>query len=125
MAEEKFPGKIEISLSKAKEWVERFRDSKTNEANKINAYLIPLESLEAVLKLKETLKIDSVRAYVGINDSGEQNLMFVGAKLDAATGVYKDVFGGAVEKNVEDETVVYDGSRPVPPFGDPQSPMNP
>ena len=124
MEEEKFPGKIEIALSTGVQWAEKFRNSRTEEAKKIDAYLIPLESLEKVLKLKESLKIDAVRAYVGINEAGEQNLMFVGAKFDSNTGIYKDVFGEGTN-NIESGSVVYDGSRPVPPFGDPQSPMNP
>ncbi|MDR7212644.1 hypothetical protein [Flavobacterium piscis] len=123
MAEEKFPGKIEIALSTGIQWAKKFRDLKAEEVKKVSAYLIPLESLEAVLRLKETQNIDAVRAYVGINESGEQNLMFVGAKLDAGTGVYKDVFGEGTEENVEEESVVYDGSRPCPPFGDPESPI--
>ena len=122
MAVEKFPGKIEIALSIGIQWAEKFRNSKTEEAKKIEAYLIPLESLEKVLKLKETKKIDAVRAYVGINELGEQNLMFVGAKLDANTGIYKDVFGDGTN-NVESGSVVYDGSRPCPPFGDPNTLM--
>lgn len=122
MAEEKFPGKIEIGLSTGTKWAKKFRDSKTEEAKKIEAYLIPLESLEAVLKLKETKKIDAVRAYVGINELGEQNLMFVGAKLDVSTGIYKDVFGEGAE-SIEEGSVVYDGSRPCPPFGDPGTSM--
>lgn len=124
MAEEKFPGKIEIQLSTGETWARKYRDSKDDEIKKkINAYLIPIESLEAVLKLKDTLAIDAVRAYIGVNDLGEQNLMFVGAKLDPKTGVYKDVFALG-DDSVSDSEVVYDGSRPCPPFGDDDSPMN-
>ncbi|MEO7978642.1 hypothetical protein [Flavobacterium sp.] len=122
MAEEKFPGKIEIALSTGIQWAEKFRNPKTEETKKIEAYLIPLESLEKVLRLKESRKIDAVRAYVGINELGEQNLMFVGAKLDASTGIYKDVFGEGTN-NIESGSFVYDGSRPCPPFGDPDSPL--
>jgi len=122
MAEEKFPGKIEIELSTGIEWAKKFRTSKVEES-KINGYLIPLETLEEVLKLKHTLQIDAVRAYVGINDSGEQNLIFTGAKLDLDTEIYKDVFGEK-SSGLKGEFVVYDGSRPCPPCTDPESPMN-
>jgi hypothetical protein len=123
MAEEKFPGKIEISLAVGQEWAKKYRDSTNEEAKKkIDAYLIPLESLEAVLKLKETLKIDAARAYKGINELGEQTLMFVGAKLNEKTGIYEDVFlVGDGEDNAS--AVVYDGARPCPPYGDPTSPL--
>lgn len=124
MLNEKFPGKIEIPMGTAIEWAKKFRNSKSEEASKIDAYLIPLESLEAVLKLKNTLKIDAVRAYVGINDAGEQNLMFVGAKFDADTGIYKDVFSDqATAKTSKTSSTVYDGSRPCPPCTDPSSPL--
>lgn len=123
MAQKFFPGKIEISLSRGIEWAESFRNLKVEDANKINAFLIPIESLEAVLKLKATLKINAVRAYVGINEEGEQNLMLVGAKLDDSTGIYKDVFSEGTENNIEGGSVVYDGSRPCPPCTDPSSPM--
>lgn len=123
MAENKFPGKIEIGLSTGIEWAKKFRDSKMEESSKINAYLIPIESLEAVLKLKQTHNIDSVRAYVGINESGEQNLILTGAKLNEATGIYKDVFVDSAN-SMAGETIVYDGTRPCPPCTDPESPMN-
>jgi hypothetical protein len=122
MTEEKFPGKIEIALSTGIQWAEKFRNAKTDEATKIDAYLIPLESLEKVLKLKESQQIDAVRAYVGINELGKQNLIFVGAKLDASTGIYKDVFGEGTN-GIETGSVVYDGTRPCPPNGDPDSPL--
>ena len=122
MAEEKFPGKIEIGLSTGIEWAKKFRDSKVEDTGKINAYLIPIESLEAVLKLKETLNIDSVRAYIGINESGEQNLILTGAKFDAVTGIYKDVFVNG-DNGLAGESIMYDGTRPCPPCTDPESPM--
>ncbi|KQO33054.1 hypothetical protein ASF10_19865 [Flavobacterium sp. Leaf82] len=125
MAEEKFPGKIEIGLPTGETWARKYRDSKDEEnKKKINSYLIPLESLEAVLRLKKTLDIDAVRAYIGLNELGEQNLIFVGTKLDEKTGIYKDVFGKGESEENGGGDVVYDGSRPCPPYGDPDSPMN-
>jgi hypothetical protein len=120
MAETNFPGKIEISLSVGKEWAKKYRDSKEDEVkNKVDAYLIPLESLKLVLNQD----IDAVRAYKGINDDGEQILMFVGTKLDEKTGIYVDVFPNEGNADATTGAVVYDGTRPCPPFGDPESPL--
>ncbi|MFH6960884.1 hypothetical protein ACHRV1_26115 [Flavobacterium aquidurense] len=122
MAEEKFPGKIEISLAVGKEWSKKYKDSPEGRAkDAVDAYLVPLESLEAILKLKESLKIDAARAYKGVNELGEQTLMFVGAKLNEKTGIYEDVF--AVGDGDLGTAVLYDGARPCPPFGDPTNPL--
>ena len=70
-------------------------------------------------------KIDAVRAYVGINDQGEQTLMLVGTRLNLKTGIYEDVFPKAVNNEAAKEAeIVYDGVRTCPPYGDPNSPMN-
>ena len=124
---------VEIPLSTGKKWAQNYRNEaielKAND-KKTDAYLIPLASLKAVLDQD----IDAVRAYKGINDKGEQTLIFVGTKLDNATGVYKDVFktvsssAGSMKvlsASAEgDEEVVYDMVQPCPPYGDPDSPMN-
>ncbi|MBZ4043297.1 hypothetical protein [Flavobacterium hibisci] len=116
MAEEKFPGPIQIPLAVAKEWEKRYENDTTLEDSnsKIKSYLIPRESLEIVLQLNT----DAVRAYIGINDQNEKTLLFVGANLDKETGKYIDVYGPpgnqGSAKSVEE--VVYDGTRPSPPF---------
>lgn len=122
MAEEKFPGKIEISLALGKEWAKKYKNSSAGRAkDAVEAYLVPLESLEAILKLKESLQIDAARAYKGINELGEETLMFVGTKLNEKTGVYEDVF---VDGDGDLGTaVLYDGTRPCPPYGDPTNPL--
>ncbi|MCI9846971.1 hypothetical protein [Flavobacterium pectinovorum] len=116
-------GSVEIPLSEGAEWTKKYRDSKevTGEG-KITGYLIPLDALKLVLDQD----IDAVRAYKGINNAGEETLIFVGTKLDPETGIYRDVFrSGANEtaKTTAGGAVVYDTSRPVPPFGDPASPL--
>lgn len=122
MSEEKFPGKIEITLPTAQEWVKKYKEPKLEaKSKKIDAYLIPLESLQKVMDQK----IDAVRAYKGINELGEETLMFVGTVLNTKTGIYEDVFPQAFNNEVASETeIVYDGGRPCPPYGDPNSPMN-
>ncbi|MCR4031206.1 MULTISPECIES: hypothetical protein [Flavobacterium] len=113
MNEETFPGPIEVSLATAKKWEKRYEDDKAVEdlSKKVISYLIPRESLELVLKLKT----EAVRAYIGINDDNEKTLLFVGAKKDEKTGKYIDVYGPP-EGTVEGGDVVYDGSRPSPPY---------
>lgn len=124
MNEETFPGPIQISLAKAKEWEKKYHDDTTlaESKKKAIAFLIPRESLEKVLELDT----EAVRAYIGINDQDEKTLLFVGAKLDKKTGKYIDVYGqssalqktaAATEDAEEDaEEVVYDGTRPSPPY---------
>jgi hypothetical protein len=122
MTEEKFPGKIEITLPTAQTWVKKYKAPKAEDnSKKVDAYLIPLESLQLVLNQQ----IDAVRAYKGINDAGEETLMFVGTVLDSKTGIYVDVFPNGIGNAESGDTeIVYDGSRPCPPYGDPNSPMN-
>ncbi|WP_281310538.1 hypothetical protein [Flavobacterium flavigenum] len=116
MAEEKFPGTIQIPLAVAKEWEKRYENDTTLEDSnsKIKSYLIPRESLEIVLQLNT----DAVRAYIGINDQNEKTLLFVGANLDKETGKYIDVYGPPENQGSAKaaEEVVYDGTRPSPPF---------
>jgi translation elongation factor EF-Tu-like GTPase len=121
MAEEKNLGSVEVSLAVGQEWAKKYRNTKEEEGRKkVNAYLIPLESIKLVLEQD----IDAVRAYVGINNAGEQNVMLVGTKLNKETGIYVDVFKKAVEAKNNGGDVVYDASRPSPPYDDPDSPMN-
>ena len=114
---------IEVSLQTAEKWTKAYRgNQELEDANKkVNAFLIPRESLEAVLGLKT----DAVRAYIGINDKKEKTLLFVGANKDDK-GIYRDVFGTsqtAVEGDSDEGGIVYDASRPCPPHGDPDSPL--
>ncbi|CAA9201431.1 hypothetical protein ACHRVW_23035 [Flavobacterium collinsii] len=125
MSEEKNLGSVEVSLAVGQEWARKFRNAKEDNKKKVDAYLIPLESIKLVLDQD----IDAVRAYVGINNAGEQNLMLVGTKLNPKTGIYVDVFkqqqslAGARTAG-DGEDVLYDASRPCPPYTDPDSPMN-
>lgn len=117
-------GNVEIPLSEGVEWTKKYRESKevSEEGKKITGYLIPLDALKLVLNQD----IDAVRAYKGINNAGEETLLFVGTKFDPETGIYRDVFSSGVNneaRSTDGESVVYDTSRPVPPFGDPASPL--
>ncbi|SEP36306.1 hypothetical protein SAMN05444671_0359 [Flavobacterium sp. CF108] len=117
MSEEIFPGPIQIPLATAEVWEKRYVDDTTIETreNKVKSFLIPRESLEKVL----ALETDAVRAYLGINDQKEKTLLFVGAQYDKETGKYVDVYGHSSSQlnRVESaEEVVYDGTRPSPPY---------
>lgn len=117
-------GSVEIPLSEGVEWTKKYRDSKevAEEGKKVTGYLIPLDALKLVLDQD----IDAVRAYKGINNAGEETLLFVGTKFDPETGVYRDVFNSGLNqsaRSTDGGSVVYDTSRPVPPFGDPDSPL--
>lgn len=123
MNNENLSDAIEISLQTAEMWTKAYRgNQELEDANKkVNAFLIPRESLEAVL----ALKTDAVRAYLGINDKKEKTLLFVGANKDDK-GIYRDVFGTSQtdgEGDSDEGDIVYDASRPCPPNGDPNSPL--
>jgi hypothetical protein len=119
MSEDTFPGPIQVSLATAKEWEKRYEDETTvvDSRTKVKSFLIPRESLETVLQLNT----DAVRAYIGINDNKEKTLLFVGAAYDSVTGKYNDVYGPPStqlrsESATADDVVVYDGTRPSPPY---------
>lgn len=116
-------GGVEIKLSEGIKWAAKYRTGVTEDEDeakkKIDGYLIPLATLNQVLDQQ----IDAVRAYKGINNAGEQVLMFVGAVLDPKTGIYRDVFKKGITAENDGEDVVYDSTRPCPPYGDPESPL--
>jgi len=122
MSEKLNLGSVEIPLSEGQKWAKRYKGASGSDEEgikKVCGYLIPLETLKLVLDQD----IDAVRAYKGINNAGEQILMFVGTKYDPKTGIYRDVFKSGVDLESGDGDVVYDATRPVPPYGDPESPM--
>lgn len=123
MNDEAFLGPVQIPLSTAEKWTKEYQNDTTVEDSKkkVKAFLIPRESLEKVL----ALNTDAVRAYIGINDQKEKTLLFVGANKDEK-GIYRDVFGPALlneKTEAPPEGTVYDGTRPCPPYGDPDTPL--
>ena len=124
MSELKKDGNVQIPLSEGERWAKNYRKKAFGDADgekdRVTGYLIPLDTLKLVMDQD----IDAVRAYKGINEDGEEILMFVGTKLNETTGIYEDVFAsgqGALSR--APEPIVYDATRPVPPYGDPNSPM--
>lgn len=125
MNEETFPEPVQVPLSTAEKWTKEYQNDFTIEdsTSKVKAFLIPRESLEKVL----ALNTNAVRAYIGINDKKEKTLLFVGANKDGK-GIYRDVFGPPLLEQSQTTFggggTVYDASRPCPPNGDPNSPLD-
>ncbi|WP_337967097.1 hypothetical protein [uncultured Flavobacterium sp.] len=117
-------GDTQIPLATAQEWVKNWKSPKEEEGRvKVDSYLIPVQNLALVL----AQGIDAARAYVGINDKGQQTLMIVGTKYDAKTGIYVDMIPGSGEEEVLSAIpiAIYDFTEPSPPGkADPKSPMN-
>jgi hypothetical protein len=60
-----------------------------------------------------------------LTDKNENTLIFVGAKLDAATNTYRDVFGSNyLPQTLKESPVVYDFSEPSPPGKADESSLN-
>lgn len=117
MNEETFPEPIKIPVATANKWEQRYQDDTTIEdaKKKVKAFLIPRESLKNVLELNT----EAVWAYLGINDQNERTLLFVGAEYDKETGKYINVYGKGEQIDDSEgapDDIVYDGSRPSPPF---------
>jgi len=126
MSQELDLGSVVIPLTEGIVWADKYRKEKLTEEGRkkhVDGYLIPIQSLKLVMDQD----IQAVRAYKGINQAGEQTLVLVGAQWDNEKKIYVDVFkdgkgDGEVGGGVP---LVYDGTRPVPPYGDPDSPLNP
>ncbi|MES2863313.1 MAG: hypothetical protein V4666_04285 [Bacteroidota bacterium] len=91
-----------ISLTDAKSWAKSWQTNPPKPLAK--AHLIPLEVLTELLGITD---VANVRAYMGVDSTGEQKLMFVG-----------------VDGNGDDITdAVYSGTQPCPNCCDPNSPL--
>ena len=97
--------KYSISLSDAKNWVKSWRTNPPTELAK--GHLIPGEALSELLA---TEGVVDVRAYMGVDESGTQKLMFVG--VDANGNDMIDV-----------NNFIYDSTKPCPPNCDSISPL--
>ena len=96
-----------ITLETARQWARTFR---RNPANNIIGHVIPRENLEQLLACPDGR---DVRVYFGIDDRGEQKLMFV--SMDANG---RDLIDSNRNQHI------YDHSHPVPPANDVSSPLN-
>ena len=91
-----------IPLADAKTWAKSWQTNPPKPLAK--AHLIPLEVLQELLEIPE---VANVRAYMGVDTTGAQKLMFVG-----------------VDCNGDDMTnTVYSGTQPCPTCCDINSPL--
>lgn len=113
----------EITLPVAQSWVAKWKIQSDEDVikKKVDSYLIPKYNLEKLIEQG----IDAARAYIGINDKGQQTLMFVGTRYDEKTGIYVDMVPGYGLEGEDGGGEIYDFTDPCPPgTADPNSPMN-
>ncbi|MXN90791.1 hypothetical protein GR160_06090 [Flavobacterium sp. Sd200] len=108
-----------ISLTTAREYATKWRkeNSGYDRHNKLHAFLIPKDNLEALLKED----IDAVRAYLGVDENGVEKLMIVGTKWSPATETQDDklpLLGTKLEGKI------YDFTLPCPRFCGHKSALN-
>lgn len=91
-----------IPLTDAEAWAKSWQSNPPKPLAK--AHLIPLVVLEELLAIPE---VANVRAYMGVDTSGQQKLIFVG-----------------VNGNGDDITdTIFSGTQPCPDTCDPNSPL--
>ncbi|UGS22923.1 hypothetical protein [Flavobacterium channae] len=94
-----------ITLDEAKEWTSSWRTNPPKDLAK--GHLIPGDALRELLA---TDGVVDVRAYMGVDSTGTQKLMFVGV----------DVNGNDM---IDNNNLIYDSTKPCPPNCDPTSPL--
>lgn len=107
-----------ITLTDAITYARRWRKEEGTyyQHNELHAFLIPKDDFQNIL----TEEIDAVRGYLGVGDDGTEKLMFVGTKLNPATGVYEDLLPGTSAEG----NYIYDMTRPCPNMCDNNSILN-
>ena len=94
-----------ITHDEAKEWATSWRTNPPKDLAK--GHLIPGGALTELLA---TEGVVDVRAYMGVDETGTQKLMFVGVDADG-----KDL--------IDDNHLIYDNTEPCPKNCDPTSPL--
>jgi hypothetical protein len=94
-----------ITLDVAKEWAKSWRSNPP--AKLAKGHLVPGDGLRELLAIEGVV---DVRAYMGVDGTGTQKLMFVGVDADG-----KDLVGA--------NNLVYDNTNPCPDKCDPTSPL--
>lgn len=107
-----------IGLETARTWAKKWRkvEGTYNAHHEVHAFLIPKDDITQLLDEG----IDAVRAYIGVDENDEEKLMFVGTKYDAKTDTYVDM----TPVSVTNKGLIYDFTRPCPPFCDMSSALN-
>lgn len=108
-----------ISLTTAREYAKRWRseEGSYDKHNKLHAFLIPKENLEALLKED----VDAVRAYIGVDEKGGEKLMIVGTKWSHETETQDDMLPLLGTKFAGK---IYDFTMPCPRFCGHKSALN-
>lgn len=96
---------LTITLDQAKTWAKSWRNNPPKALAK--GHLIPGGALSELLA---TEGVVNVRAYMGVDETGTQKLMFVGVDADG-----KDL--------IDDDHLIYDKSSPCPSICDTSSPL--
>ena len=96
---------LTITLDQAKAWAKSWRNNPPKDLAK--GHLIPGGALTELLA---TEGVVDVRAYMGVDETGTQKLMFVGVDADG-----KDL--------IDDNHLIYDNTEPCPKNCDPTSPL--
>lgn len=102
-----------ITLAQAIAWTTTWR---TQNPNAVKAFLIPKDDLTGVLNESP----DAVRAYLAVDDQGEQKLVIVGTELQK-DGTYKDMLPSVTGDN---GNYIFDFTSPCPTDCDPTSSLN-
>ena len=107
----------EINLTDAKRFAAKWRqvEGTYNAHHELHAFVIPTVDLQELLAENPS----AVRAYLGVDDLGEEKLMFVGTTYNEETDTYVD---NVPLSKVSDG--IYDFSRPCPNLCDKESPLN-
>jgi hypothetical protein len=118
-----------ITLDEGIAWTTQWRSSHGTAAK---AFLIPLKDLQgAMAEIMNQGGEPCARAYMGINDQGEEKLVIVGTKQvpkgasDTAEDVdYIDLLPKTADKVVTTEYGLWDFTHPCPPKCNYASPLN-
>lgn len=103
----------QITLRTATDWTTNWRDRHPE----LISFLVPMEDLKGVIN-EIPIGAESARVYLGLTDSGEHKLIFVGANE-----LEQDIILN--EQNPDAQVSgLYDFSNPCPPIcGDTSSPL--
>ncbi|MDV6166887.1 hypothetical protein R1T16_00515 [Flavobacterium sp. DG1-102-2] len=106
-----------IKLPDAVRYAARWRkvEGHYNKHHELHAFVIPKNDFIGIL----TEEIDAVRGYLGVDDNGEEKLMFVGTKYNKETNTYVDMLPAPGNNNQ-----IYDLTMPCPNACDQRSILN-
>ena len=108
-----------IDLTTAREYAKRWRseDSTYEAHNKLHAFLIPRQNLEALLAENS----DAFRAYIGVDENNVEKLMIVGTKWSKNTDTQDDMLPLL---DTAYPGKIYDFTMPCPKFCGHKSALN-